>query len=171
MWRITVASLAAHKRRLLATVSAVALGVAFLFGTLVLTRTVSSGFSSLLADAYAGTDAVVRSSLEVGGEITERALLDSSLTETIASVDGVSAAAPRITSEGRIVGADGDPIGGDGQTIAGNWIVDDRLNPYALAEGRAPGRRARSSSIAPRPKKVTSRSATGPWSGRPTPST
>ena len=37
MWRITLTSIAAHKRRLLATGSAVVLGVAFLAGTLVLT--------------------------------------------------------------------------------------------------------------------------------------
>jgi putative ABC transport system permease protein len=45
--------------------------------------------------------------------------------------------APRIESSGRIVGADGDPVGGE-RTIAGNWVDDERLNPYRLAEGRAP---------------------------------
>jgi putative ABC transport system permease protein len=140
MWRITLRSLAAHKRRLLSTGSAVLLGVAFLSGTLVLVHTVSVGFADAIADAYAGTDAVVRSEVEVGQEeLTERALVDGSLEDTVAAVDGVAAVAPRIESDGRIVGADGDPIGADGRTIVGNWVDDDRLNPYDLAAGRAPG--------------------------------
>lgn len=139
MWRTTLKSLAAHKRRLLATGSAVLLGVAFLSGTLVLVHTVTVGFSDAIADAYAGTDALVRSDVEVGREeLTEGAPVDRSLGDTLAAVDGVAAVAPRIESTGRIVGADGDPIGADGRTTTGNWIDDDRLNPYDLAEGRAP---------------------------------
>jgi putative ABC transport system permease protein len=139
MLRITVKTLAAHRRRLLASCSAVVLGVAFLTGTLVLVQTLTDGFSATLAAAYEGTDAVVRSRVEVGlEEVTERGLVDGSLAETIAAVDGVAAVAPRIETDGRIVGADGDPLGGSGRTIAGNWVHDGRLNPYDLAEGRAP---------------------------------
>ncbi|MET7442350.1 FtsX-like permease family protein, partial [Streptomyces sp. NPDC005568] len=37
--------------------------------------------------------------------------------------------------------ADGEPVGGQGPpTVAGNWITDPGLNPYRLAEGRAPAR-------------------------------
>jgi putative ABC transport system permease protein len=139
MWRTTLKSLAAHKRRLLATGSAVLLGVAFLSGTLVLVHTVTVGFSDAIADAYAGTDALVRSDGEIGGEeLNERALVDRSLGDTLAAVDGVAAVAPRIETDGRIVGADGDPIGADGRTTVGNWIDGDPLNPYDMASGRAP---------------------------------
>jgi putative ABC transport system permease protein len=139
MWRTTVKSIAAHRRRLLATGSAVLLGVAFLSGTLVLYRTLINGFADVLAEANKGTDALVRSSLELGREErTERGLVDRSLVDTIAAVDGVAAVAPRIENNARIVGADGDPLGGGAPTIAGNWIEDERLNPYDLAEGRAP---------------------------------
>jgi putative ABC transport system permease protein len=139
MWRTTLASIAAHKRRLLASCSAVLLGVAFLSATLVLVHTLTSGFADLLAGANAGTDALVRSSVKVGsGDVPERGLVDRSLADAIAAVDGVAAVAPRIESSGRIVGADGDAIGGGGPTIAGNWVDDQRLNPYDLAEGRAP---------------------------------
>lgn len=138
MWRVTRASIAAHKRRLLATCSAVLLGVAFLAGTLVLGRTVTSGFADLIGEANAGTDAVVRANLEVGREeVTERGLIDRTLADTVAAVAGVAAVAPRIEGTGRIVGADGDPLG-SGPWTAGNWVEDDRLNPYQLAEGRAP---------------------------------
>jgi putative ABC transport system permease protein len=139
MWRITLKSIAAHKRRLLATGLAVLLGVAFLAGTLVLYHTLINGFSDVIAEANKGTDALVRSSVELGQEeVTERGLIDRSLADTIAAVDGVAAVAPRIENNGRIVGADGDPIGGGAPTIAGNWVTDARLSPYDLAEGRAP---------------------------------
>jgi putative ABC transport system permease protein len=139
MWRTTLKSIAAHQRRLLATCSAVLLGVAFLSATLVLMHTLTNGFAGVIAKANAGTDALVRSSVEVGREdVTERGLIDRSLADTIAAVDGVAAVVPRIETDGRIVGADGDPIGGGGPTIAGNWVQDERLNPYHLAEGRAP---------------------------------
>ena len=140
MWRTTLKSINAHKRRLLATCSAVLLGVAFLSGTLVVGDTMSDGFSSMFTEANAGTDALVRSEVEVGeGDFAQRGLVDRSLVDEIAAIDGVAAVAPRIEGNGRIVGADGDPIGGNGPpTVAGNWIADEKLNPYELAEGRAP---------------------------------
>ena len=61
MWRITLKSIAAHKRRLLASGLAVLLGVAFLAGTLVLYHTLINGFSDVIAEANKGTDALVRS--------------------------------------------------------------------------------------------------------------
>jgi putative ABC transport system permease protein len=140
VWRITLGSLAAHRRRVLATGSAVLLGVAFLSGTLVLVRTLTDAFAGVVAVANAGTDALVRSSDEIGaGDFPERGLLDGSLVDAVAAVDGVAAVAARIEGYGSIVGADGDPIGGGaGSTTAGNWVADDRLNPYELADGRAP---------------------------------
>jgi putative ABC transport system permease protein len=140
MWRTTLKSISAHKRRLLATCSAVLLGVAFLSGTLVLGDTMTEGFGDMFTEANAGTDAIVRSSVEVGeADFAERGLVDRALVDEIAAIDGVAAAEPRIEGSGRIVGADGDPLGGNGPpTVAGNWIADDKLNPYDLAEGRAP---------------------------------
>ncbi len=140
MWKTTLATIGAHKRRLLATSSAVLLGVAFLTATLVLGDTMGAGFRAMFADANAGTDAVVRSDVEVGDvDLAERGPVDAALADRIATVDGVDVAVPTIEGSGRIVGADGDPLGGNGPpTLAGNWIDDARLNPYDLAEGRAP---------------------------------
>jgi putative ABC transport system permease protein len=140
VWRTTLKSINAHKRRLLATSTAVLLGVAFLAATLVLGDTMTAGFSAMFADANEGTDALVRSDVEVGdGDLSERGTLDSALVDRIAAVDGVDAAAARIEGSGRIVGSDGDPLGGNGPpTIAANWVDDPRLSPYDLAEGRAP---------------------------------
>ncbi len=140
MWRTTLKSIGAHKRRLLSTCTAVLLGVAFLSGTLVLGDTMTEGFGDMFTEANAGTDAVVRSATEVGeADFSERGLVERSLVDEVAAVDGVAAAEARIEGSARIVGADGDPLGGNGPpTQGGNWIADDALNPYDLSAGRAP---------------------------------
>jgi putative ABC transport system permease protein len=139
MWRTTLASLMAHRRRLVSTGLAILLGVAFLAGTLVLSHTVSAGYSDAIASALAGTDAVVRSDRRLGREETAvRGLLPADVTSLVADVDGVAAVAPVVEARGRIAGSDGDPLGEDGSAVVGNWIEDARLNPYALEQGRAP---------------------------------
>ncbi|MFB7369405.1 ABC transporter permease [Streptomyces sp. NPDC056222] len=140
--KISLSALRAHKRRLVGTFTAILLGVAFLTGTLVMGDTLRASFDSLFGNASSGTDAVVRSTsvVTVEGESQgTRSPVDASLADTIAKVPVVAAAAPRIEGAGQLVAADGEPIGGQGPpTLAGNWIEDAELNPYALAEGRAP---------------------------------
>jgi putative ABC transport system permease protein len=136
----TLASLRGHKRRLLAMCSAVLLGVAFLSGTLVLGDTADSAFGDLYQRANAGTDAVVRSTTDIESEGTgQTGLLDAALVDTIGDLDGVARVSPLVERAGQIVGADGDPLGGQGPpTMAGNWVADERLNPFQLVDGRAP---------------------------------
>ncbi|MFD7320484.1 ABC transporter permease [Streptomyces sp. NPDC059875] len=140
--KLSLSALRAHKRRFVGTFTAILLGVAFLTGTLVMGDTLRASFDSLFGDASSGTDAVVRSTsvVTVEGESQgTRSPVPASLADEIAKVPAVAAAVPRIEGAGQLVGADGDPIGGQGPpTLAGNWIEDAKLNPYALAEGRAP---------------------------------
>ena len=76
MLRVSLKGLWAHKRRLFGSVFAVLLGVAFLAGTLVLGDTMRAGFSDLFSEANRGTDAVVRSTTEVGSDQTQTARPD-----------------------------------------------------------------------------------------------
>lgn len=140
--RLSLSSLRAHKRRFAGTFTAVLLGVAFLTGTLVMGDTLRASFDSLFGSAAAGTDAVVRSvgvvTVAGEGQGTRRPVA-ASLAGTLRDTPGVAAAEPQIQGAGQLVGADGEPIGGKGPpTLAGNWIGDTALNPYRLAEGRAP---------------------------------
>ncbi|MEV8207530.1 ABC transporter permease [Streptomyces sp. NPDC079189] len=140
--RLSVSSLRAHKRRFAGTFTAVLLGVAFLAGTLVMGDTLRASFDTMFADAASGTDAVVRSAnvVTVSGEGEgTRQPVSTTLVQKIEQTPGVAAAAPDIQGAGQLLGADGKPIGGQGPpTLAGNWIQDPKLNPYKLAEGRAP---------------------------------
>ncbi|MDF2265207.1 ABC transporter permease [Streptomyces coacervatus] len=140
--RLSASSLRAHKRRFTGTFLAVFLGVAFLAGTLVMGDTLRAGFDSMFGNATSGTDAVVRSADAIttpGESQGVREPVGTALVHTIEQVPGVAAAAPDIEGAGQLVGKNGKPIGGKGPpTLAGNWITDSRLNPYQLAEGRAP---------------------------------
>ncbi|MFI6937819.1 ABC transporter permease [Streptomyces sp. NPDC050418] len=140
--RLSLSSLRAHKRRFAGTFTAVLLGVAFLAGTLLMGDTLKASFGSMFGNAAAGTDAVVRSAdtITTPGETQGvRSPVDTALADRVADVSGVAAAAPSIQGAGQLVGSNGDPIGGAGPpTLAGNWIADPELNPYQLAEGRAP---------------------------------
>ena len=140
MFRTTLRTIGAHKRRLLSTCTAVLLGVAFLVGTLVMGASTRDGFGGLFEEANAGTDALVRSDVEVGnGEFSERGMLAGDLLDRARAVEGVGVAEPLVEATGQVVGSDGDPIGGGGPpTVAGNWVADPDLNPWQVAEGRAP---------------------------------
>ena len=60
MLTATFRGMVAHKLRLVLTTASIALGVAFLAGTLVLTDTMGLAFEQLFGKVSAGTDAVVR---------------------------------------------------------------------------------------------------------------
>ena len=60
MLTATVRGMLAHKLRLALTTASIALGVAFLAGTLILTDTMKLAFDQLFGKIGSGTDAVVR---------------------------------------------------------------------------------------------------------------
>ena len=140
MLSLTLKEMRGHGRRLVGTGVAVVLGVSFLAGTLVLGDTLRSNFDDLFTEVNAGTDVIVRNTTDLGIEADEpRGLIDRSLIDQVAAVDGVAAAEPQIEGLGQLLSADGDAIGGGGPPqLAGSWTSDPELNPYRLVEGREP---------------------------------
>src|SRR5262245_54972568 len=119
MRRVTLRSLWEHKRRLISTVLAILLGVAFMSGTFVLADTLDKVFDDLFADVNEGLDARVQGevlfSSDFGGG-DQRARLDEGLVDAVAGVDGVAAAEPFVQTIGfgatnRVLDAQGDPVG------------------------------------------------------------
>src|SRR6187549_3317240 len=95
MLSTTIRQMFAHKLRLALTTASIALGVAFLAGTLVLTDTMGLAFSQLFGRVSAGTDAVVRAKAPftaTEGTGTSRAPIAASLLDDVTAVAGVRAA-------------------------------------------------------------------------------
>ena len=143
MRKVALRGLTDHKGRLVSTLLAVALGVAFVAGVLMLTDTMNKSFDDLFATAFEGTDAVVRSDQtiddEFGGEIRSR--LDASVLDDVRGAPDVAEAEGFVQGYARIIDKDGDPVGDPAMgppTFGGNWSEVDQLNGFTLAEGRAP---------------------------------
>jgi putative ABC transport system permease protein len=141
--RIALRSLWSHKSRLLTTFVAVALGVAFIGGVLVLTDTTNKAFDDLFANVYRDTDAVVRSDQKVesdfGPEI--RGLIPETLLPVVRDTDGVAVAEGNVDGTARVIDKQGDPVGNPefgAPTLGGNWTEDDELNPFDLSDGTGP---------------------------------
>jgi putative ABC transport system permease protein len=144
MRKVALRGLVAHKLRMVATLFAVALGVAFVGGVLTLTDTMNRSFDDLFASAYEGTDAVVRSERTIDSQfdgIALRATIDDELAERVSAVDGVADTDVTVEGYARIVDPDGDGVGNPAfgpPTLGANWVDNDELNPFVLREGRAP---------------------------------
>jgi putative ABC transport system permease protein len=136
--------LLARKFRLVTTALAVLLGVAFMVGTLVFTDTISKTFDELFATVSAGTDAQVRSRsvIEIGDGAEIRNRIDDALLPVVDGVDGVASAEGVVEVVGPvIVGRDGDAVrnpAGAAPQFARNWLEDEQLNPFDIADGRPP---------------------------------
>jgi putative ABC transport system permease protein len=139
MTKITLRGLWAHKRRLIGSFLAVFLGVAFLCGTLVLSDTLSASIDRFFTQAYASTDVVVRNATSATADSgTPRGMIPSSVLGQVRQVSGVANAEPVIQGAGSVLGKDGKQVDIQGPRISGNWVGDPALNPYRIAEGRAP---------------------------------
>ncbi|GIG39342.1 FtsX-like permease family protein [Cellulomonas phragmiteti] len=145
MVRSAARSALASRGGFLLTGTAIALSVAFLAATLVLSDSMRGRAASDIAEALAGTDAVVQG-VEVGepgggpgdpARSVQRSL-DPDITERVVAVDGVDAAASQWVGFAKLV-VDGSSVGaGTASDVGRNWVADPALNPFRLASGQAP---------------------------------
>jgi putative ABC transport system permease protein len=146
--RVALRALWEHRRRLVSTVVAIVLGVAFMSGTFVFADTIDSAFDDLFAQRNEEVDAEVQgevlfSSGLGGDDVTQR--LPQELERRVAAVDGAAATAPFLAAEGfgatnRVLDPQGDTIGASNgpPTLLESWVDAEALNPYELRDGRAP---------------------------------
>jgi putative ABC transport system permease protein len=133
---LTINNLMANKRRLIGTLLAIILGVAFLSGTRLLGDTLSANFDRLFAQANGATDVVLRSATKISSDQRQntRGAIPASLLTTAKGTAGVADAEPYIEGYGQLLAAEGN----GSPTRAGNWITEPSLNPYRLVAGSAP---------------------------------
>ncbi|WP_030262265.1 ABC transporter permease [Streptomyces violens] len=139
MFRTAVRNVLAHKARLLMTVLAVTLGVAFVSGTLVFTNTISQAQQSSSAKGFDHVDVAVEpeSQPDRGDRPAPPPQLSEALLKKAGQVPGADSAIGSVTGFTALAGKDGKLVGTGFSTQGGNyWGSHDPRHP--LKSGRAP---------------------------------
>src|SRR6476659_930972 len=140
----TLRGLVAHKLRLGLTTASIALGVAFLAGTLILTDTMNLAFEQLFGKVSSGTDAVVRTRAPYTaseGTSTSRAPVPASVLPKVLGVDGVRAAEGTVSGYALLTDTDGKAVltNGGAPTTGYSMPTDEGLRgDLELRSGQAP---------------------------------
>ncbi|MFF7470631.1 FtsX-like permease family protein [Streptomyces sp. NPDC008092] len=139
MFRTALRNVLAHKARLLMTVLAVMLGVAFVSGTLVFTNTISDAYQNSSAKGFEGVDVAVQARHQdsEGDKVGKTPDLTQALLDKAAKVPGAASATGVVSGFTAIADKDGKLIGGGWQSEGGNyWGTKD--SRYPLTSGHAP---------------------------------
>ncbi|MFE1859514.1 ABC transporter permease [Streptomyces anandii] len=139
MFRTALRNVLAHKARLLMTVLAVMLGVAFVSGTLVFTNTISDAYQKSSAKGFDQVDVAVEAKYQEskGDRLGRTPELTRAELDRSAHVPGAASAIGVVKGFTAIAGKDGKLIGDGFQSQGGNyWGTDDPR--YPMKEGAAP---------------------------------
>ncbi|MFI8823438.1 ABC transporter permease [Streptomyces sp. NPDC053431] len=143
MLRTALRNALAHQARLLTTLLAVALGVAFVSGSLVFADTITAAYRASFARSYAGVAVTVEPVYAPGPSADRRGpALDDALVARLAAVPGVAAARPTVDGSVTAAAKDGSPMRADNAMgrlaaayVPGAGGTDAR---HPLTAGRAP---------------------------------
>ncbi|MFD1658159.1 ABC transporter permease [Streptomyces caeni] len=139
MFRTALRTVLAHKARLLMTVLAVMLGVAFVSGTLVFTNTISDAYQKSSAKGFDQVDVAIRPEgrKDTGDTLGKEPELTQALLDRAAAARGAGSAIGVVNGFTAIAGKDGKLIGGGFQSQGGNyWGAKDPR--YPIVSGHAP---------------------------------
>ncbi|ANH91891.1 ABC transporter [Streptomyces sp. SAT1] len=139
MFRTALRNVLAHKARLLMTVLAVMLGVAFVSGTLVFTNTISDAYQNSSAKGFGHVDVAVEPKHQdsEGDRVGTTPDLTQALLDRSARVPGADSALGVVHGFTAIADKDGKLIGGGYQSQGGNyWGAKDPR--YPLVSGTVP---------------------------------
>ncbi|MGH3392458.1 MAG: ABC transporter permease, partial [Actinomadura sp.] len=135
MFRTSLRNVLAHKARLLMTVLAVMLGVAFVAGTLVFTDSVSEAYTRSAEKSFTGVDVRLWPAKSAAGHDTGR-LLDQRLLDEAGALPGAASATGVVAGFAGLAGKDGRLVGEGWSTTGANYDGTDARHP--LVAGRAP---------------------------------
>ncbi|ARF62151.1 ABC transporter permease [Streptomyces californicus] len=137
MFRTALRNVLAHKARLLMTVLAVMLGVAFVSGTLVFTDTLGNAFRNQSAKSY---DNVAVSIETYAGDDEKTPGIDDATLEKIRGLDGVASATGRVNGFAGVADPDGKLIGNGWSNTGANFAPgkDGKDSQYVFTDGSGP---------------------------------
>ncbi|MET9726731.1 ABC transporter permease [Streptomyces zaomyceticus] len=139
MFRTALRNVLAHKARLLMTVLAVMLGVAFVSGTLVFTDTLSNAFRGQSAKSY--DDVAVAVEMYPSAEEARKTPgLSQQVVDEVAKLDGVASVGPRVDGFAGVPDKDGKLIGVGWSNKGTNFAPgkDGKDRAYTFTAGNGP---------------------------------
>ncbi len=142
MWKVTVKGLLAHKLRLALTALAIVLGVTFISGTLVLTDTLHSTFTTLFGRVYQNVDFEVRGQAVFSSDSSGDAVrnpIPQSIVTTVRRIPGVAVADGTVQGTAQFVAPDGKAITtGGAPTLGFSYTPNAQLSALRVVSGQAP---------------------------------
>jgi putative ABC transport system permease protein len=142
MFRVAMRGLLAHKLRVLLSSLSIALGVAFVTGTLVLTDSMNTALTSGYEEQYDGTDVVVRapSAFEDSEALDQRTPIPASVLDRVYETKGVVQAEGSVTGFTMIVDRKGEAITREGAKTEGTSAheIAALAGNTQVASGRMP---------------------------------
>jgi putative ABC transport system permease protein len=144
MRKITMRGLLARKLRLALTALAIALGVTFVTGTLVLTDTLNRTFDALIGTAYEHTNFQVRGTAAFNNDTAaaangtaDRRPIPASIAAAVRRLPGVAYVDPSVGGYAQFVSG-GNAIGGAGSALGFSFDPNRQLSSVRLVDGSAP---------------------------------
>ncbi|WP_328900506.1 ABC transporter permease [Streptomyces sp. NBC_00441] len=138
MFRTALRNVLAHKARLLMTILAVMLGVAFVSGTLVFTDTLGNAFRNQSAKSY--DDIAVAVTTQADQRDTETPAVGEATLKKIRALDGVASVTGRVDGFAGVADPDGKLIGNGWSNTGSNFAPgkDGKDPAYAFTDGAGP---------------------------------
>lgn len=136
MWKAAFRSLRERKLRLLLTSLSIAIGVAFIAGTFVLTDSIEDAFDEIFTESLAGIDLVVRTKPAFAEG--ERPRVSEEVLAKVRSVEGVAAASGTIEALGTLIDDKGERVETQAPVFVFGYAESDKLNNFDLATGKLP---------------------------------
>lgn len=166
MFRTALRNVLAHKARLLMTVLAVMLGVAFVSGTLVFTDTLGNAFRNQSAKSY--DDVAVAVTTHADRRDEKASGIDAATLKKIRSLDGVATATGRVSGFAGVADPGGKLIGNGWSNAGGNFSPAPTARTPRTPSSTARARSATAGSRSTRRprRRARTRSVTGSGSPR-----
>ncbi|MFI6726160.1 ABC transporter permease [Streptomyces sp. R-74717] len=138
MFRTALRNVLAHKARLLMTVLAVMLGVAFVSGTLVFTDTLGNAFRNQSAKSYDDVAVAVTTYADQRDEKTPA--ITAATLKKIQGLDGVDTATGRVDGFAGVADPDGKLIGNGWSNTGSNFSPgkNGKDSAYTFVDGKGP---------------------------------
>ncbi len=136
MLRLVLRGFVQRKLRVLLTAIAIALGVALMAGTYILTDTINHAFADVFSDSYKNKSVVVTEKETLGG--SETSTLNEATLARVRAVPGVEAASGDISSRATLLTKSGKRLSSGGASGLVDAKQPPRFESFTATKGQLP---------------------------------